>query len=1094
MSMTQPGDSPRSLRSVRCPHCQRTLEYSTDPPRFCSYCGQPLSPPSGVTTQPFHQADALADLSQLTCSLVGPRDAASEPLPERLGDYRLLRPLGAGGMGTVFEAEHLHSQRRVAIKLVSSRIATNPASLERFRREGLLASQISHPHCVFVLAAEEDAGRPYIVMELMPGQTLRDLVDERGPLPVLEAIQRTLELIEGLAEVHRLGVVHRDIKPSNCFVNHDGTVKLGDFGLSKSLLGDGHLTNTGAFLGTVLFAPPEQLRGERVDFTSDVYSVCATLYFLLTGKAPFDHEEASVAMARALTETPIPPRQLRPEVSPQLERIILRGLERDRSRRWQSLEELQRQLQALVPRRMTLSGSGARIVAYLLDELILRLALIPLLLAGWHALGLTSLTQDPDWLLWADELLFAAVALVYFTLGDGLCRGSLGKHWLALRVCQVGSTKPLGFWRGLIRTLCFLSASYGLSALAWAYASSQDWPLDEDGRTWLSLLAGLAGLTLLGLPILFGLGYRGLHDLLAGAGVVRLPWPRQGVQVSNRRGDDPLKPFDPVPADWPATLGGWRLLGVRRGADGRAVALAEDPGLVRRVLIWLTPDPNHHHDAAHPDTAPPTLAPLTGETAEINRATRLRCLGTGQIELGGQRLHWRAHVAPVGFPLAWASTPERPLNWATTRPILEQLSDELDAAVRDRTGPPSLCLEQVFVNTNTRLQLLDAPLDPAVWARAEQAGATSSTSGSNAGTPPPPHRSSTPPAHGQSARPALELLRQCAAVCLQGHAGVPGERIAAPVPRYAAAWLARLCGLRKPFTTVSQAREELTAYSGFPPQLSTRWRLTLLLIQSVLMLPATLLLLLIGLYLPLTTFSTQTRQQETARLLAMLPPHQPAQQLPAWTRAALSQPGFIDWLQREHATASERLRSQQALLTAGDRLMLDWLRQANEQLYPMASSIGTLPTNPLDESGKLLLNAYLDEYRATQSAGSEPPPSPSRWTVPLLLDALVLTVVLLWVWVFRGGVVYPLVGTALVQRDGRLARRWRCMLRAAAIWGVPVVLMGASVGCVEWGVPMGHAWCLAGVLGWLALLNLLALVWPERGLPDRLAGTFIVPR
>src|SRR5438552_1118271 len=128
----------------------------------------------------------------------------------------------------------------------------------------------AHPRCVFVYAADEDAGRPYIVMELMPGDTLHDLLEKRGPLPPAEAVAKILDVIDGLLEAHQLGVVHRDVKPSNCFLEADGRVKVGDFGLAKSLVTESHLTRTGAFLGTPLYASPEQVKRETVDAQTDV--------------------------------------------------------------------------------------------------------------------------------------------------------------------------------------------------------------------------------------------------------------------------------------------------------------------------------------------------------------------------------------------------------------------------------------------------------------------------------------------------------------------------------------------------------------------------------------------------------------------------------------------------------------------------------------------------------------------------------------------------------------------------------------------------------------------------------------------------------
>ena len=272
---------------VTCPRCKRSLSTaeSEGPPSFCMYCGQRLRE-SASTPEP---------RGMLTASHVpftdNPEEDAAEPPPPDVGGYRLVRFLGAGGMGAVYEAEAPESGHRVAVKLLSSRLSSSPASVERFRQEGRLASQLAHPRCVFVLAADTDAGRPYIIMELMPGRTLKDLVDANGPLPVNDAIASILDALDGLAEAHRLGIIHRDVKPSNCFLTTDDRVKVGDFGLSKSLdTADQHITQTGTFLGTVLFASPEQIRGEPLDYASDIYSLCATLYFLLCGEAPYHHE------------------------------------------------------------------------------------------------------------------------------------------------------------------------------------------------------------------------------------------------------------------------------------------------------------------------------------------------------------------------------------------------------------------------------------------------------------------------------------------------------------------------------------------------------------------------------------------------------------------------------------------------------------------------------------------------------------------------------------------------------------------------------------------------------------------------------------
>ena len=159
--------------------------------------------------------------------------APAAPMPgagEPFGEYRLVSVLGHGGFGVVWEAEHQHTRRRVALKIVTELKATRPEALARFAREGQLAAAVNDPHCVFVYSAEQIAGYPVIVMELMPGGTLQDDINARGALPPREAVDKILDVVDGLAAACRAGVLHRDVKPSNCFINGDGRLKIGDFG------------------------------------------------------------------------------------------------------------------------------------------------------------------------------------------------------------------------------------------------------------------------------------------------------------------------------------------------------------------------------------------------------------------------------------------------------------------------------------------------------------------------------------------------------------------------------------------------------------------------------------------------------------------------------------------------------------------------------------------------------------------------------------------------------------------------------------------------------------------------------------------------
>ncbi|QJW96301.1 protein kinase domain-containing protein [Frigoriglobus tundricola] len=440
--------------TVTCPRCRRTLSsVSADtPPLFCMYCGQKLAE-SSPTAETYTQTFTPQTGEGLSGSSEDDAPVAPEQPPREVGGYRLLRMLGAGGMGTVYEAEAPGSGTRVALKLLSARLASNPASVERFRQEGRLASQLAHPRCVFVLSADTDNGRPYIVMELMPGRTLKDLVDERGPMAPHEAIARALDVIDGLAEAHRVGLIHRDVKPSNCFLTADDRVKIGDFGLSKSLAGSrgNNLTQTGTFLGTVLFASPEQIRGEPLDYGSDVYSVAATLYFLLCGEAPFHHESPAAALARAISDPPPRLRKKRKDVSARLEWIVAKGLERDRTRRWQTLDDLREALVDLLPDRQRPARPRVLVGAYCLDVILTTVALFmpwEMLQKAFGSLRVPVVGVNVDFVAWG-------ITTAYFALCEGLLGTTAGKALLGLRVARVGQTGPPGVPRAALRATVF---------------------------------------------------------------------------------------------------------------------------------------------------------------------------------------------------------------------------------------------------------------------------------------------------------------------------------------------------------------------------------------------------------------------------------------------------------------------------------------------------------------------------------------------------------------------------------------------------------------------------------------------------------------
>ena len=306
-----------------------------------------------------------------------PNDASRLEPGQRFGPYRIERLLGRGGMGEVYEAEHLEHGRRVALKVLSQRL-NDPTDRARFLREGQLAASVSHPHTVYIYSSEEIAGMPVIAMELLPGGTLKDRVEKQGPLAPIEAIDAMLQVVSGLEAAHAAGILHRDIKPSNCFVDADGTIKIGDFGLSiPTLAGDvTQLTVTGTVQGTPQFASPEQLRGQSLDVRSDIYAVGATLYYLLTGRPPFDDRNVMVLVSRIATEPPPLLRKGRPEIPRALAATVLQCLAKDPAHRPTSYRSLASVLEPLGSSIKTPAPLGIRFAAGLMDGFFSQFLLI----------------------------------------------------------------------------------------------------------------------------------------------------------------------------------------------------------------------------------------------------------------------------------------------------------------------------------------------------------------------------------------------------------------------------------------------------------------------------------------------------------------------------------------------------------------------------------------------------------------------------------------------------------------------------------------------------------------------------------------------
>lgn len=424
----------------------------------------------------------------------------------KLGRFELVRVLGHGGMGTVYHARETESGRDLALKILHPALHGRPDFVSRFQREARSASALNHENIVRVVDSGVDRGIPWIAMELLEGEDLLAAA-QRGVVTPENAAACMLQAARGLAAAAAIGITHRDVKPGNLVLKHDGVLKIADFGLAKEVDSSSHLTVTGEVLGTPHYMSPEQGRGERADHRSDLYSLGATFYHVLGGVPPHEADTPVAVIMKHLREEPAALRSRNGRVTPGLERVVHRLLQKSAEQRYQSyaaligdLERVQRgeepiagadpparRVQSgdttylipdLQPTELVLKPAGflRRLFAFVVDlvavDVVLKIGLF-LVRAAVPSAGLSA-TGAPrsfrdflfpilDFKRLGDPaagftiLALLCTALAYFVGSDARGGRTLGKRWLSLRVCRRDGG-DLGVLRSLVRTIVLFPA------------------------------------------------------------------------------------------------------------------------------------------------------------------------------------------------------------------------------------------------------------------------------------------------------------------------------------------------------------------------------------------------------------------------------------------------------------------------------------------------------------------------------------------------------------------------------------------------------------------------------------------------------------
>jgi serine/threonine protein kinase len=312
--------------AIKCPKCNSD---NPDSSRFCSDCGT--------------QIVSIKDAS-VTKTIQEPAVSSGKTMVRK---YKILAELGRGGMGVVYKAKDTRLKRTVALKFLPAELTQDKEAKKRFIQEAQAAAALEHPNICTVYEVDEAEGQTFIAMSYIEGHSLKDKLQD-GPIDVDGAKDIAIQVAEGLKEAHKKGIVHRDIKPANIMLDDEGRAKITDFGLAKLSWGV-DLTKPSTILGTVAYMSPEQAKGEEVDHRTDIWSLGAMLYEMLSGERPFKKSHEQALIHSILNDEPKPIAEIRANIPRQFEEIIYKALEKDTRTRYQSIQELMEDLKQSVP-------------------------------------------------------------------------------------------------------------------------------------------------------------------------------------------------------------------------------------------------------------------------------------------------------------------------------------------------------------------------------------------------------------------------------------------------------------------------------------------------------------------------------------------------------------------------------------------------------------------------------------------------------------------------------------------------------------------------------------------------------------------------